>query len=377
MRKLYSKPEAKSKKENNMDIKSLLISLNQSKASDLLLAAGNPPTLRINNILYKQGSQNLTPDEIENLITPIIRKEDMEEFKKVMELDTAYEDQLSRYRINLHFQRGSMAATIRRIPKEIPSLDELGFPKIVRTLTTLERGLVLVTGPTGCGKSTTQAAMIDLINSSRACHIITVEDPIEFVHSPKLSILEQREVGMDTVSFGEALKRILRQIPDVILVGEMRDLESIQSAITAAETGHLVISTLHTSDAVQSIDRIVDVFPPHQQSQVRTMLSLTLQGIICQQLIPRKDGKGLALAIETMVATPAIRNIIRKGSTQDVYSMIELGAQYGMQNMDTSIAKLFKDNLISKENALAHAINRERLEKILSGATQIPSKKNP
>ena len=360
-----------------MDIKSLLISLNQSKASDLLLAAGNPPTLRINNLLYKQGSQNLTPDEIENLITPIIRKENMEEFKKVMELDTAYEDQLSRYRINLHFQRGSMAATIRRIPKEIPTLDELGFPKIVRTLTTLERGLVLVTGPTGCGKSTTQAAMIDLINSSRACHIITVEDPIEFVHSPKLSVLEQREIGIDTISFGEALKRVLRQIPDVILVGEMRDLESIQSAITAAETGHLVISTLHTSDAVQSIDRIIDVFPPHQQSQVRTMLSLTIQGIICQQLIPRKDGKGLALAIETMVATHAIRNIIRKGSTQDVYSMIELGAQYGMQNMDTSIAKLFKDNLISKENALAHAINRERLEKILSGATQVSGKKNP
>ncbi|MEE8638525.1 MAG: PilT/PilU family type 4a pilus ATPase [Candidatus Margulisiibacteriota bacterium] len=360
-----------------MDIKSLLISLNQSKASDLLLAAGNPPTLRINNILYKQGSQNLTPDEIENLITPIIRKEDMEEFKKVMELDTAYEDQLSRYRINLHFQRGSMAATIRRIPKEIPTLDELGFPKIVKTLTTLERGLVLVTGPTGCGKSTTQAAMIDLINSSRACHIITVEDPIEFVHSPKLSVLEQREVGMDTVSFGEALKRVLRQIPDVILVGEMRDLESIQSAITAAETGHLVISTLHTSDAVQSIDRIIDVFPPHQQPQVRTMLSLTLQGIISQQLIPRKDGKGLALAIETMIATHAIRNIIRKGSTQDVYSMIELGAQYGMQNLDTSLAKLFKDNLISKENAIAHAINRERLEKILSGSTPIPGKKNP
>jgi twitching motility protein PilT len=360
-----------------MDIKSLLISLNQSKASDLLLAAGNPPTLRINNLLYKQGSQNLTPDEIEGLITPIIRKEDMEEFKKVMELDTAYEDQLSRYRINLHFQRGSMAATIRRIPKEIPTLDELGFPKIVKTLTTLERGLVLVTGPTGCGKSTTQAAMIDLINSSRACHIITVEDPIEFVHSPKLSVLEQREVGIDTVSFGEALKRILRQIPDVILVGEMRDLESIQSAITAAETGHLVISTLHTSDAVQSIDRIIDVFPPHQQPQIRTMLSLTIQGIISQQLIPRRDGKGLALAIEAMVATHAIRNIIRKGSTQDVYSMIELGSQYGMQNMDTSIAKLFKDNLISKENALAHAINRERLEKILSGAAQVSGKKNP
>ena len=360
-----------------MDIKSMLVQLNQTKASDLLLAAGNPPCLRINNLLYKQDTKSLTPSEVETLIAPIIRKEQMEEFKKVLELDTAYEDEMSRYRINLHFQRGGMAATIRRIPKDIPSMDSLGLPPIVKTLASLERGLVLVTGPTGCGKSTTQASMIDMINSTRSCHIITVEDPIEFVHAPKLAFLEQREVGLDTISFGEALKRILRQIPDVILVGEMRDLESIQSAITAAETGHLVISTLHTQDAVQSIDRIIDVFPPHQQPQIRTMLSLTLQGIICQQLIPRKDGKGLALALETMVATHAIRNIIRKGSTQDVYSMIELGAQYGMQGMDSSLAKLFNDGSISKENAVACAINRERLEKIISGASEVPIKKKP
>jgi len=351
-----------------MDIKALLRQLNETKGSDLLLAAKNPPCLRINNSLVKIENRNLSPEEVEALISPLIRREEMEEFKKNLELDTSYEDEISRYRINLHFQMGAIGATIRRIPKEIPSLDQLKLPPVVRKFTTLERGLVLVTGPTGCGKSTTQAAMIDLINSTRACHIITIEDPIEFVHSPKLSVIEQREVGFDTVSFGEALKRVLRQIPDVILVGEMRDLESIQMAITAAETGHLVISTLHTQDAVQSVDRMIDVFPPHQQGQIRTQLSLTLQAIISQQLLARQDGKGLIGAFEIMVATPAIRNIIRKGATQDLYSMIELGSQYGMQTMDNSLFELFKKGLISKDQALAHAISRERMEKLLSSA---------
>ncbi len=352
-----------------MDIKNFLLQLNQSKASDLLLAAGSPPSLRINNTLFKQGTKNLTPEETEKLITPIIRKEDMEEFKNAKELDVAYEDEMSRYRVNLHYQRGGMAAAIRRISKEIPSLEELNLPSIIKSFTALERGLVIVTGPTGCGKSTTQASMLDIINSNRARHIITVEDPIEYMHTSKLAVLEQREVGLDTVSFGEALRRILRQIPDVILVGEMRDLESIQMAIMAAETGHLVISTLHTQDAVQSVDRIIDVFPPHHQAQIRTMLSLTLQGIISQQLIPRKNGKGLVPAVEILVATHAIRNIIRKGATQDIYSMIELGAQYGMLSMDTSLRDLFKKGLITKEDALNYAINRERMEKLLSASS--------
>ncbi|NQT30616.1 MAG: PilT/PilU family type 4a pilus ATPase [Candidatus Saganbacteria bacterium] len=352
-----------------MDIKNLLIQLNKSKASDLLLVTGSPPTLRINNKLKKEGASKLLPEEIEALIAPLIRKEEMEEFKKIKELDTAYEDELSRYRINLHYQRGTVAATIRRIPKEIPTLEDLGFNPVVRNFTTLERGLVLVTGPTGCGKSTTQAAMIGQINRTNPCHIITVEDPIEYVHSPDLAILEQREVGMDTISFGEALKRVLRQIPDVILVGEMRDLESVQSAVTAAETGHLVISTLHTQDAVQSLDRIIDVFPPHQQPQIRTMLSLTLEGIISQQLVPRRNGKGLALAFEVLIANSAIRNIIRKGSTQDIYSMIELGTKRGMQSMDSSLRDLVKNGVISKETGLTYAINRERLEKMLSGTS--------
>lgn len=351
-----------------MKIDELLSKLTIAKASDLLLVDGHPPYLRVGNSLVKQGTKILSPEDVEELITSLVSKEQLEEFKKVKELDFAYEDQGSRYRINLHYQRGNMAATVRRIPKEIPTLDQLNLPKIIKGFTNLERGLVLVTGPTGSGKSTTQAAMINEINSIRQCHIITIEDPIEFVHPIKLSVIEQRDVGLDTDSFNEGLKRALRQIPNVILVGEMRDLESIRMAITAAETGHLVISTLHTQDAAQSIDRMIDVFPPHQQSQVRTMLSLTLQGIVCQQLVPRKDGNGLALALEVMVVNPAIRNIIRKGSTQDIYSMIELGSQVGMQTMDKSLKKLAQDGLIDKNEALARTLHREQMEKALSGS---------
>jgi twitching motility protein PilT len=349
-----------------MNIKDLLAQLNKTKGSDLLLAGKNPPCLRINNALVKIEDRHLTGEEVESLITPIIRKEDMEEFKQVKELDTSYEDETSRYRINLHYEMGCIGATIRRVPKVVPSLEELHLPGMVRDFTNLGRGLVLVTGPTGCGKSTTQAAMIDLINKTRACHIITIEDPIEFVHTPKLSIIEQREVGFDTNSFGEALKRVLRQIPDVILVGEMRDLESIQMAITAAETGHLVISTLHTQDAVQSVDRVIDVFPPHQQGQVRTQLSLTLKGILSQQLIPRQDGTGLVGAYELLVTTAGIANIIRKGSTQDIYSMIELGGKYGMQTMDVSLYNLFKNGVITKEMAIIYSVNHERLDKMIA-----------
>jgi twitching motility protein PilT len=352
---------------SKLEIANLLKQLNQTKGSDLLLAAKNPPCLRINNGLVKIEDRALSPEEVAELITPIIRPEELDEFKRVKELDTSYEDEYSRYRINLHFQLGSMAATIRRIPKDIPLLDELGLPPLVKNFTDLERGLFLVTGPTGSGKSTTQASMIDLINRTKSCHIITLEDPIEFVHTPKLSVIEQREVGFDTDSFGEGLKRVLRQIPDVILVGEMRDLESIQMAVTAAETGHLVISTLHTQDSVQSVDRMIDVFPPYQQVQIRTQLSLTLKGILSQQLIPRQDGSGLVGAFELLVTTPAISNIIRKGATQDIYSMMELGGKFGMQTMDNSLYTLFKKGLISKESALAYSISHEKLEKLIEG----------
>ncbi|MDI6731753.1 MAG: PilT/PilU family type 4a pilus ATPase [Candidatus Margulisbacteria bacterium] len=351
-----------------MDIRSLLKELNKTKGSDLLLVAGNPPCLRIGNVLERQGAKNLTPEEIETFIAPLVRKENLEEFKRVLELDVSYADDLARYRVNLHYQRGSMAAAIRLVQKQIPTLEQLGLPAIVKTFTAFERGLVLITGPTGSGKSTTQAAMIDLINTTRSCHIITIEDPIEYMHEAQKAVIEQREVGIDTLSFGEALKRVLRQIPDVILVGEIRDLESIQMAITAAETGHLVITTLHTPDAVQAVDRIIDVFPPHQQNQVRTQLSLTLQGVVAQQLIPKKDGKELALACEVLIASPAIRNIIRKGSTQDIYSMVELGKQQGMISMEASLKELVKKGDITKEEALCYAISRERLEKLLGMA---------
>ncbi len=348
-----------------MEISSYLKELNKARGSDLLLVAGSPACLRVGNSLVKIGGAALTSADIENLISTLITKEQMAEFKKALELDVSYEDAMARYRVNLHFQRGSMAATLRLVQRNIPSLEELGLPPIVTNFTNLERGLVLITGPTGSGKSTTQASMIDLINAKRPCHIITIEDPIEYVHTPKQAIIEQREVGIDTHSFGEGLKRVLRQIPDVILVGEIRDLESIQMAITAAETGHLVITTLHTPDAVQAVDRIIDVFPPHQQNQVRTQLSLTLQGIVAQQLIPRKEGKGLALAVEVVVNSPAVRNIIRKGATQDLYSMVELGKQQGMISMEESLKELVNKGAISRDQALNYAISREKLEKLL------------
>ncbi|MBN3032795.1 MAG: PilT/PilU family type 4a pilus ATPase [Candidatus Saganbacteria bacterium] len=346
-----------------MEIKNLLVQLNETKASDLLLAGNNYAYLRINNSLQKIEDRLVPPKEVEDLVTPLIQPDKMEEFKRVKELDTSYQDEMARYRINLHYQMGSMGATIRRIPRDVPSLESLHLPEIVTDFANTQRGLILVTGPTGCGKSTTQAAMIDHINQRRPAHIITIEDPIEFVHTPKLALIEQREVGFDTDSFGEALKRALRQVPDVILVGEMRDLESIQMAITGAETGHIVISTLHTQDAVQSIDRVIDVFPPHAQVQIRTQLSMTLAGILSQQLLPRKDGKGLVGAYEILVCTSAIRNIIRKGSTQDIYSMLELGGQYKMITMDTSLYNLYKKDLVTAEEALNYAVNHEKLAK--------------
>ena len=346
-----------------MEIKELLAQLNKTKASDLLLAGNNYAYLRINNSLERVEERILTPEEVEVLLTPLLPKDKMDEFKKLKEFDTSYQDETSRYRINLHYQMGAMGATIRRIPKEIPSLESLKLPDVVTDFANTQRGLILVTGPTGCGKSTTQAAMIDHVNQLRPAHIITIEDPIEFVHSPKKALIEQREVGFDTDSFGEALKRALRQVPDVILVGEMRDIESIQMAITAAETGHMVISTLHTQDAVQSIDRVIDVFPPYQQVQIRTQLSMTLAGILSQQLVPRKDGTGLCGAYEILVCTSAIRNIIRKGATQDIYSMLEMGGKYKMVTMDTSLYALYKKDLITKEMALNYAVNHKKLEK--------------
>lgn len=349
-----------------MDINELLRTVLDKGASDLIIVAGSPPILRVNGILSATGTANLSADESRTLAYQLLSKEQIQDFEARKELDSSFDLKgYARFRVNVHYQRGTVAAALRLIPADIPLLEDLRLPKIVSEFAALERGLVLVTGPTGSGKTTTQACMLDIINNSSSRHIITIEDPIEYVHMNKKSIIEQREVGIDTESFNAALKRVLRQNPDVILVGEMRDLETIQTALTAAETGHLVISTLHTNDAVQSIDRIIDVFPPHQQSQIRMQLSLSLQGIIAQQLIPRMDKKGMIVATEVMMATSAVRNLIRKASTHEIYSMLEIGAKYGMQGMDTSLKNLYKNKMISYDEALAHAINQEHFEKTI------------
>ncbi len=350
-----------------MEIRTLLKLTAEREATDLVLAVGAPPAVRVSGKLVHTDYAILTPQTAKELIYSMLSPAQRQKFEEKKELDLPYEVQgLARFRVNVHLQKESAAASIRLIPNEIPTLEELRLPRSVADLANETRGLVLVTGPTGSGKTTTQACMIDIINSKRSCHIITVEDPIEYIHEHKKGIVEQREVGVDTDSFGTALTHVLRQNPDVILIGEMRDLESIQVAITAAETGHLVISTLHTNDAVQTIDRIIDVFPPHQQAQVRLQLSLALQGIIAQQLLPRADGKGLILATEVLKINTGIRNIIRKAQTQEIYSMMEIGGKQGMQTMDSALRTLYQSKLISYEDAISRAISPEHLQKTLS-----------
>jgi len=348
-----------------MEINSLLKTVVDKGASDLIIVAGTSPILRINGALAPMDTPRLSDAESKSLIYSLLSQKQIETLERTKELDCSYAvKDLSRFRVNVHYQRGTVAAALRPIPADIPRLEELHLPKAVADFANFERGLVLVTGPTGSGKTTTQACMIDLINQNKSLHIITVEDPIEYLHANKRSIVEQREVGFDTESFSVALKYVLRQNPDVILVGEMRDLETIQTAITAAETGHLVISTLHTNDAVQSIDRMIDVFPPHQQSQVRMQLSLSLQGVIAQQLIPKMDKRGMIVATEVLVATSAVRNLIRKGTTQEISSMLDIGAKFGMMSMDACLKNLYKNKTITYEEALAHAISQEHFEKV-------------
>ena len=350
-----------------MDIRSLLNSMIDKGGSDLLLMAGSAPVVRAGGRLSAMKEEALTPESSKELIYQLLTEEQKQRFEKDKELDSSFELQgLSRFRVNVHYERGSVAAALRAIPAQIPTVDQLRLPAIVNEFVNEPRGLLLVTGPTGSGKSTTQAAMLNIINSTKAHHIITIEDPIEFTHKNIKSVIEQREVGLDTKSFPAALHHVLRQDPDVILIGEMRELETISTAITAAETGHLVISTLHTNDSVQSIDRIIDVFPPHQQNQVRMQLSLTLQGVVAQQLVPRADGMGQILAAEILKVNPAVRNIIRKGTTQEIYSMMEIGGKYGMQTMDTALKNLYNEGIITYETALSRATNQENMERIIN-----------
>lgn len=344
-----------------------IVNLGSEKlASDIHLTVGIPPIFRIYGELIKVGDEPLTPSQTKDLTMQVLNEEQFERLEEKGELDFSYSNPgVGRYRVNAYKQRGSYGMALRIIPMEIPSMESLGLPAIVRELARLPRGLILVTGPTGSGKSTTLASVIDQINRERNCHILTLEDPLEYLHKHNKAIVNQREIGSDSQTFGNALRGALRQDPDVILVGEMRDLETISIAITAAETGHLVLSTLHTLGAAKTIDRVIDVFPPHQQQQVRIQLSSVMQAVISQQLLPKVDNDGRVAAFEVMIATPAIRNLIREDKVHQIETSIQTGAKYGMQTMDSSLVNLYKRRLIKRETAITQAFSQEDIKKYL------------
>jgi twitching motility protein PilT len=340
--------------EREFDLNEALIQLVESGGSDLHLTTGAAPAMRINGELVQLDDMpKLTPLETQRVIYAMLTQKQREKFEENLELDLAYAvPGRSRFRVNVYRQRESVGAAFRVIPYEIKPLEDLGVPPVVNNFAGLPRGMVLVTGPTGSGKSTTLAAVVDQANRSRKDHIMTVEDPIEFLHHHKGCLVNQREVGEDTKSFANALKHVLRQDPDIILVGEMRDLETIHVALTAAETGHLVFGTLHTQDAAQTIDRVIDVFPPHQQQQVRTQLAGAIQGVVCQTLCKKANGRGRVVATEVMIATPGIRNLIREGKTHQIYSAMQAGAQHGMHTLDQHLAELVRTGQITWEHGL-------------------------
>ncbi|MBI4593133.1 MAG: type IV pilus twitching motility protein PilT [Candidatus Rokubacteria bacterium] len=349
-----------------MNMADLLQILVERNGSDLHITTGTHPQIRVaGKLLPLTQFEPLTPQDTQRLAYSVINEGQKQSFEEDSELDLSFGIQgLARFRCNVYRQRGAVGAAIRVIPYKIRSFEELGLPKVVQELADRPKGLVLVTGPTGSGKSTTLAAMIDKINSERSEHIMTIEDPIEFVHPHKKCVVNQREVFSDTQSFQAALKRILRQDPDVVLIGEMRDLETIGAAITTAETGHLTFGTLHTNSCAQTINRIIDVFPTAQQAQVRAQLSLVLEGVLSQTLVP-KVGGGRVMAMEIMVATPAIRNLIREEKIHQIYSAIQSGSKYGMQTMNQSLADLIKRRLITREDALNRSTNPEELVQLL------------
>lgn len=339
-------------------------------ASDLHITVGLPPMVRVSGEVRPLDYPPLTANVTRELVYDILSNDQRQRLENDWELDFSYTlPRTARFRVNVYFQKGAIGAAFRTIPQEALSLDKLGLPKAVEDLTEKPRGLVLVTGPTGSGKSTTLAAMIDRINETRNEHIMSVEDPIEFLHNHKKCMVNQREVNQDTRSFAQALKHVLRQDPDIILVGEMRDLETISLAVTAAETGHLVFGTLHTQDAPQTVDRIIDVFPPHQQHQIRAQLANALQGIITQTLIPRRDGKGRAVACEVLVPTPGVRNLIREGKNHQIYSAMQTGGKFGMQTMDAALVELMRKGLISQEEAEKRSSNPEELRRLAGGTS--------
>jgi twitching motility protein PilT len=348
-------------------VSSLLQLVADRGGSDLLFAPGAPATARVHGTLERLSDTILTADESRSL-GQALAGERWDELLVRRELDFSFSfAETSRVRANLFFQRGTLAGALRFVPYDIPTLEELGAPAICGELIDRANGLVLVTGPTGAGKSTTVASMIDRINRTRAVHIITIEDPIEYVHRHRRSMVVQRELGSDTLDFAGALRSALREDPDVVQVGEMRDLETIATAITAAETGHLVFATLHTQDAPQTIDRIIDVFPPHQQQQVRVQLATTLQGVVTQQLLQTADGHGRAVSSEVLVCTPAVRNLIREGKTHQIYSIMQAGGRFGMQTMDQSLANLVKLGAVSQQLAYERCHDPEELNRLIGG----------
>jgi twitching motility protein PilT len=353
-----------------IDFAALLLEVADRRASDLHLAAGAPPMVRVRGRLTPvEGYPVLTPTDTREIIYSILTGAQRQRLENNWQLDFAYQiPGRSRFRVNAYFQRSALGAAFRLIPFEVVPLDTLGLPPVVAEFATRPRGLVLVTGPTGSGKSTTLASLIDSINSTREEHIMTIEDPIEFLHQHKKCIVNQRELGSDATSFGEALKAALRQDPDVILVGEMRDLETISTAVTAAETGHLVFATLHTQDTAQTIDRIIDVFPSAQQGQIRAQLSVALQGIMTQTLLPTADGSGRCVATEVLVPTAAVRNLIREAKSHQIYSVLQTGGSHGMQTMDAALASLVRAGKITQQLAESRAHSAEEVRRLLGGS---------
>jgi twitching motility protein PilT len=349
-------------------IEELLQLMVQRRGSDLHVTAGAPPKIRIDDKVQSTEHEMLTPDMTQKIIYSFLTSDQIAKFERELELDLSFGvDGLGRFRVNVFQQRGAVGAVLRIIPYEIKNFQQLGLPEDVCTyLCTLPKGLILVTGATGSGKSTTLASMINHINESEQCHIITIEDPIEFLHRNKKCLFNQREVGSDTRSFKGALRSVLRQDPDVVLIGEMRDQETIEAALTLAETGHLTFGTLHTSDAVQTINRVVDVFPSHQQQQIRTQLAFSLEGVFCQTLIPKAGGKGRCMAAEIMIATPGIRALIRDDKAHQIYSQIQIGGKAGMCTMNQSLAGLIKSGQITLEDGLARSSDTADLKNLLA-----------
>lgn len=350
-----------------MDLRYLLQKTVELKASDLHICAGMPPVVRINGELIYLDEPVMVPQDCGRVAAQCIVGESNKRLSEDGELDFSFALQgLARFRVNAFRQRGTIAMAFRVIPTKIPEISTLGLPKIVYELTNKQRGLILVTGPTGSGKSTTLASMIDYINRNKKTHIITIEDPIEFLHSHSKSVINQREIGSDTKSYANALRAALREDPDIILIGEMRDKETVEIALTAAETGHLVFSTLHTQSAAKTIDRIIDVFPPHQQAQIRTQLSTTLQATIAQQLLRKADGKSRVAATEVMICTSAISNLIREQRSMHINTAIHTGSELGMHSMDSCLAGLYKSGQITYETACTYASDIEGLKKIIN-----------